>query len=145
MSAARVTGVVIVRSQSSGEGVVDPASGLLLEHVAGRVEIPVVAQEVGARGLRAAWRRRSGVAAAAVGGRVVDARACRDQVAHARLALDWQQSADVVDAQLLQGRVEIDAPLLHWLAEKHREQTLAGGTDLARAGDRTHASTISTE
>jgi hypothetical protein len=34
---------------------------------------------------------------------------------------------------------------LHWLAEKHREQTLAGGTDLARAGDRTHASTISTE
>ena len=58
---------------------------------------------------------------------MIDTGARRKQVAHARLALDRQQAADVVDAQVGERAVEIDRAVRHVLAVHHRQHALARG------------------
>ena len=82
------------------ELVVDIASRELFEDRAGDVEIPVAVQHVGAGLLRTARRRLRQIVAGVRRG-MVDTGARRDDVTDRRLLFDREETADVIDVQLL--------------------------------------------
>ncbi len=116
-----------------GERVEHALAGLLLEHRAEDIEVPVVIEEIRARLLSSALRLVRAVARAAR--RVIDAGACDQEVAHARGLLDRQQAVVLVDAEVSHGGVEIDRAVGDIFSVQHRQDAFARGGEIAHLRD----------